>query len=127
MGESENGKGLWTPLAFCFGARANVREGFVDYVLWGDDGKPLALVEAKATRHGSVSACANLSGRPRFGCAIGGFWLGAGWMRCMAWGSSAVSERGSVAKLVDRPVRLKFAGNGFSGPAGDDRVQGQSF
>jgi type I restriction enzyme R subunit len=26
-------------------------EGFVDYVLWGDDGKPLALVEAKATRH----------------------------------------------------------------------------
>jgi type I restriction enzyme R subunit len=26
-------------------------EGFVDYVLWGDDGKPLAVVEAKATRH----------------------------------------------------------------------------
>lgn len=25
--------------------------GFVDYVLWGDDGKPLALVEAKRTRH----------------------------------------------------------------------------
>ena len=25
--------------------------GFVDYVLWGDDGRPLALVEAKATRH----------------------------------------------------------------------------
>lgn len=25
-------------------------EGFVDYVLWGDDGKPLALVEAKRTR-----------------------------------------------------------------------------
>jgi type I restriction enzyme R subunit len=25
--------------------------GFVDYVLWGDDGKPLGLVEAKATRH----------------------------------------------------------------------------
>ena len=25
-------------------------EGRVDYVLWGDDGKPLALVEAKATR-----------------------------------------------------------------------------
>ncbi|MCS5699147.1 DEAD/DEAH box helicase family protein [Cyanobium sp. FGCU-52] len=24
-------------------------EGFVDYVLWGDDGKPLALVEAKRT------------------------------------------------------------------------------
>ncbi len=24
--------------------------GFVDYVLWGDDGKPLALVEAKRTR-----------------------------------------------------------------------------
>ena len=23
--------------------------GFVDYVLWGDDGKPLALVEAKKT------------------------------------------------------------------------------
>jgi len=26
-------------------------KGFVDYVLWGDDGKPLALVEAKRTRH----------------------------------------------------------------------------
>ena len=25
-------------------------EGFVDYVLWGDDDKPLALVEAKRTR-----------------------------------------------------------------------------
>jgi type I restriction enzyme R subunit len=25
-------------------------EGFVDYVLWGDDGQPLALVEAKRTR-----------------------------------------------------------------------------
>ncbi len=25
--------------------------GRVDYVLWGDDGRPLALVEAKATRH----------------------------------------------------------------------------
>lgn len=25
-------------------------EGFVDYVLWGDDGKPLAVVEAKSTR-----------------------------------------------------------------------------
>lgn len=28
--------------------------GFVDYVLWGDDGKPLALVEAKATRHSAL-------------------------------------------------------------------------
>ena len=28
----------------------NKGEGFVDYVLWGDDGKPLALVEAKRTR-----------------------------------------------------------------------------
>src|SRR5262244_424330 len=27
--------------------------GFVDYVLWGDDGKPLALVEAKRTRRDS--------------------------------------------------------------------------
>ncbi len=26
-------------------------EGFADYVLWGADGKPLAVVEAKATRH----------------------------------------------------------------------------
>ena len=24
--------------------------GYVDYVLWGDDGKPLAVVEAKRTR-----------------------------------------------------------------------------
>lgn len=28
-------------------------KGFVDYVLWGDDGKPLALVEAKRTRRDS--------------------------------------------------------------------------
>lgn len=28
----------------------NTGEGFVDYVLWGDDGKPLALIEAKRTR-----------------------------------------------------------------------------
>jgi len=27
------------------------RDGRADYVLWGDDGKPLAVVEAKATRH----------------------------------------------------------------------------
>ena len=27
----------------------NQGKGFVDYVLWGDDGKPLALVEAKRT------------------------------------------------------------------------------
>ena len=25
-------------------------EGYVDYVLWGDDGKPLGLVEAKRTK-----------------------------------------------------------------------------
>src|SRR5690606_971405 len=28
-------------------------KGFVDYVLWGDDGKPLGLVEAKRTRRDS--------------------------------------------------------------------------
>ena len=28
----------------------NTGEGFVDYVLWGDDGKPLGLIEAKRTR-----------------------------------------------------------------------------
>ena len=28
----------------------NQGKGFVDYVLWGDDGRPLALVEAKRTR-----------------------------------------------------------------------------
>ncbi len=28
----------------------NQEKGFVDYVLWGNDGKPLALVEAKRTR-----------------------------------------------------------------------------
>lgn len=28
-------------------------KGFVDYVLWGDDGKPLALVEAKRTKRDS--------------------------------------------------------------------------
>lgn len=28
----------------------NTGEGFVDYVLWDDDGKPLGLVEANGTR-----------------------------------------------------------------------------
>lgn len=28
----------------------NTGEGFVDYVLWGDDGKPLSIVEAKRTK-----------------------------------------------------------------------------
>lgn len=28
----------------------NTGEGFVDYVLWGDDGKPLGLIEAKRTK-----------------------------------------------------------------------------
>ena len=28
----------------------NTGDGFIDYVLWGDDGKPLGLVEAKRTR-----------------------------------------------------------------------------
>ena len=31
----------------------NAGEGFVDYVLWGDDGKPLGLVEAKRTKRDS--------------------------------------------------------------------------
>ena len=31
----------------------NSGEGFVDYVLWGDDGLPLAVVEAKKTRKGA--------------------------------------------------------------------------
>jgi type I restriction enzyme R subunit len=29
-------------------------EGFVDYVLWGNDGKPLGLVEAKRTKRGPI-------------------------------------------------------------------------
>jgi type I restriction enzyme R subunit len=32
------------------GAKGDSGKGFVDYVLWGDDGKPLGLVEAKRTR-----------------------------------------------------------------------------
>jgi type I restriction enzyme R subunit len=28
----------------------NTGEGFIDYVLWGDDGRPLALIEAKRTK-----------------------------------------------------------------------------
>jgi type I restriction enzyme R subunit len=35
----------WTP-----GMPNNTGEGFVDYVLWGDDAKPLALVEVKRTK-----------------------------------------------------------------------------
>lgn len=39
------------PLKACMPqADGNLGDGFVDYVLWGDDGKPLALVEAKKTK-----------------------------------------------------------------------------
>jgi type I restriction enzyme R subunit len=30
-------------------------KGFIDYVLWGDDGKPLAIVEAKRTRRDPIA------------------------------------------------------------------------
>ena len=32
----------------------NKGEGFVDYVLWGDDGKPLGLIEAKRTNRNPI-------------------------------------------------------------------------
>ena len=32
------------------GMPSNSGDGFVDYVLWGDDGKPLAVIEAKRTK-----------------------------------------------------------------------------
>ena len=36
---------------FCVTGMPNTQgEGFVDYVLWGDDGKPLGIVEAKRTK-----------------------------------------------------------------------------
>jgi type I restriction enzyme R subunit len=39
------------PLKACMPqAAGNLGDGFVDYVLWGDDGKPLAVVEAKKTK-----------------------------------------------------------------------------
>lgn len=39
------------PLKACMPqAAGNLGDGFADYVLWGDDGKPLALVEAKKTK-----------------------------------------------------------------------------
>lgn len=39
------------PLKACMPqATGNLGDGFVDYVLWGDDGKPLAVVEAKRTQ-----------------------------------------------------------------------------
>lgn len=37
------------------GMRNESGDGFVDYVLWGDDGKPLALVEAKRTKKDAMS------------------------------------------------------------------------
>ena len=39
------------------------KEGFVDYVLWGDDGKPLGLVEAKA-RTGTARTGREIVGAP---------------------------------------------------------------
>ena len=39
------------PLKGCMPTeKGDLGEGFVDYVLWGDDGKPLAVVEAKRTK-----------------------------------------------------------------------------
>ncbi|MFZ4589373.1 MAG: DEAD/DEAH box helicase family protein [Ignavibacteria bacterium] len=39
------------PLKNCMPqANGNNGDGFVDYVLWGDDGKPIAVVEAKRTK-----------------------------------------------------------------------------
>lgn len=34
----------------CKGMPSTSGDGFVDYVLWGDDGKPLAVIEAKRTK-----------------------------------------------------------------------------
>ena len=42
----------------------NAGEGFVDYVLWGDDGKPLALVEAKRTKRTPASGSSRRSSMP---------------------------------------------------------------
>ena len=45
--------------------RTTQGKGFVDYVLWGDDGKPLALVEAKRTKKSTrVSASSRRSSMP---------------------------------------------------------------
>jgi type I restriction enzyme R subunit len=39
------------PLKACMPqVSGNLSDGFVDYVLWGDDGRPLAVVEAKKTK-----------------------------------------------------------------------------
>lgn len=43
----DNPKDIEFPIT---GMPNNTGEGFVDYVLWGQDGKPLGLVEAKRTR-----------------------------------------------------------------------------
>ena len=55
--------------------RTTQGKGFVDYVLWGDDGKPLALVEAKRTRRIRASASSRRSSTP------------------IAWSSSSASGR----------------------------------
>ena len=34
----------------CKGMPSTSGDGFIDYVLWGDDGKPLAIIEAKRTK-----------------------------------------------------------------------------
>ncbi len=53
----------------------NQGKGFVDYVLWGDDGKPLGLVEAKRTSATRASASSRPSSTPT------------------AWSSSSASAR----------------------------------
>lgn len=51
-GWDPNGKNVHEfPLKKCMPkADGTLTDGYVDYVLWGDDGKPLAVVEAKRTR-----------------------------------------------------------------------------
>ena len=52
VGWDPNGKNVHEfPLKNCMPkGDGSLVDGFVDYVLWGDDGKPLAVVEAKRTR-----------------------------------------------------------------------------
>ncbi len=51
---AEGGNSRWREFAVSsmpISAANPAGNGFVDYVLWGDDGKPLAVIEAKRTSH----------------------------------------------------------------------------
>ena len=91
----------------------NAGEGFVDYVLWGDDGKPLAVVEAKRTKRDARVGSSRRSSMPiALRRSSGGArHLLQQWLRALAVGrrglsaacSAGIPEEGRADALASAP------------------------